>query len=406
MHDYSSIQTPFYLYDLDLLDQTLSLARDESYRYDFKIHYATKANYDTRILERMRRYGFGADCVSGNEVLLALESGFVPESIVFAGVGKTDPEIELAIRNQILCLNVESIEELMVIDEIAERLKLQANIALRLNPDIPALTHKYISTGLKENKFGIPIERLQEALDFCKSHHWINFLGLHFHIGSQITSLQPFKELCHLVNRIWENYHIDRFGGRLINMGGGLGIDYINPLSNPVPDFRSFFKVFADNLLLPKSVTRHFELGRSLTAQCGTLVARVIFVKQGTQKKHVILDAGMTELIRPALYGATHQIENISSCLSQDIYDVVGPICESSDFLGKAVSLPETRRGDLIKIHSCGAYAESMAMRYNLRGTIGKVYHEQEVLLTNRPLQSSKLYPFEAIVEVFPYLTS
>jgi diaminopimelate decarboxylase len=184
-------------------------------------------------------------------------------------------------------------------------------------------------------------------------------------------------------------------------MGGGFGIDYVNPWLNPVPDFRSFFKVFADNLLLPKSVTRHFELGRSLTAQCGTLVARVIFVKQGTQKKHVILDAGMTELIRPALYGAYHQIENISSCLSQDIYDVVGPICESSDFLGKAVSLPETRRGDLIKIHSCGAYAESMSMRYNLRRTIAKVYHEQEVFIPNRLLQSTKHYLFEPFVEFF-----
>jgi diaminopimelate decarboxylase len=406
MHDYSSIPTPFYLYDLDLLDQTLSVARDESSRYDFKIHYATKANYDARILERMRRYGFGVDCVSGNEVSLALESGFVPESIVFAGVGKTDPEIELAIRNKILCLNVESIEELMVVDEIAERLKLQANIALRLNPDIPALTHKYISTGLKENKFGIPIERLQEALDFCKNHHWINFLGLHFHIGSQITSLQPYRELCHLANRIWENYHIDRFGGRLINMGGGLGIDYVDPWLNPVPDFRSYFKVFADNLLLPKSVTRHFELGRSLTAQCGTLVTRVIFVKQGSQRKYVILDAGMTELIRPALYGASHLIENISSGLGHEIYDVVGPICESSDFFGKAVSLSETRRGDLIRIHSCGAYAESMSMKYNLRGTIGKVYREQEVYSPNRLLQTTKPELFEAIAELVPYLTS
>ncbi len=372
--DLHTIKTPFYLYDLDLLDQTLSRAASQASRYGFQIHYATKANYDPRILNRVRKAGFGVDCVSGNEVKFAIEEGFKPRDIVFAGVGKTDPEIEEAILSGILCLNIESLEELEVTGLIAERLNRVAPVVLRVNPDIPSLTHDYIATGKKENKFGIAMEHLPEALNFCENHPWINFLGLHFHIGSQITSLKPYAELCDAATRIWHDHSITLRGGRLINLGGGLGIDYLAPDRNPIPDFEVFFKLFHENLHIPVNISRHFELGRSLAGQCGSLITKVLYVKEGSGKKHVIVDAGMTELIRPALYGASHKIENLSSTDRFETYDVVGPICESSDFFGKGIDLPETRRNDLLKIYSCGAYAESMSMNYNLRGPIEKVY--------------------------------
>jgi diaminopimelate decarboxylase len=379
--DPETIKTPFYLYDLDLLDATLKEAAFQASRYGFRIHYATKANYDPRILERIKKAGFGVDCVSGNEVNFAIEKGFKPGNIVFAGVGKTDPEIEGAILGNILCLNIESLEELEVAGLIAERLKRVAPVVLRVNPDIPSLTHDYIATGKKENKFGIAMEQLSVALSFCENHPWIHFLGLHFHIGSQITSLKPYQELCEAATHIWHDHSITLRGGRLINLGGGLGIDYLEPYRNPIPDFDAFFKLFHERLKLPATIDRHFELGRSLTGQCGSLITRVIYVKEGSGKRHVIVDAGMTELIRPALYGAKHKIENLTSCEGVETYDVVGPICESSDFFGKEIELPETRRNDLLKIHSCGAYAESMSMNYNLRGPIEKVYLDSHSFL-------------------------
>ena len=372
--DLNTIKTPYYLYDLDLLEKTLSQAAFQASRYGFQIHYAVKANYDHRILNRIRKAGLGVDCVSGNEVKFAIEKGFDPQKLVFAGVGKTDPEIENAIERGILCLNIESLEELEVTGLIAQRLNRIAPVVLRVNPDIPSLTHDYVTTGKKENKFGIAMEHLPEALNFCDNHPWLNFLGLHFHIGSQITSLKPFTELCDAATRIWHDHNIGHRGGRLINLGGGLGIDYQGPDRNPIPDFGSFFKLFHENLHIPSPISRHFELGRSLTGQCGSLITRVLYVKEGSGKKHVIVDAGMTELIRPALYGAMHKIENLSSSDRFETYDVEGPICESSDFFGKEIALPETRRNDLLKIHSCGAYAESMSMNYNLRGPVDKVY--------------------------------
>lgn len=383
MHSPETIipQTPYYQYNLDLLDSSLASATKEAGRHGFQIHYALKANYDSKVLVRVRAAGLGMDCVSGNEVTHALEHGFHPGQIVFAGVGKTDSEIETALRNNILSLNIESVEELEVVGVIAARLGIMAPVALRVNPDIEAMTHSHISTGRLENKFGIPVARLQEALDICHINPWIIFRGLHFHIGSQITSLLPYENLCTTINKIWIDFKLESYGGNMINLGGGLGIDYLDPVKNAIPDFAGFFEVFDKNLDLPKRVIRHFELGRSLVGQCGSLITRVIYVKEGVGKKHVIVDAGMTELIRPALYGASHLIENLTSVAGDEKYDVVGPICESSDCFGKDVVLPVTSRGDLLKIHSCGAYAESMSMNFNLRGMIGKVYLEKKSLL-------------------------
>ncbi|MBW6479778.1 MAG: diaminopimelate decarboxylase [Bacteroidales bacterium] len=363
----SGIKTPYYLYDLDLLRQTLEEARQAAGRYDYHIHYAIKANHNPIVTGIINDYGFGVDCVSGNEVMEALHRGFPAEKIVYAGVGKSDDEIRQALENDIFCFNVESLEELQVIDEIASEMKKTARIALRVNPGVQAHTHKYITTGLDENKFGIHPSQMQEALDLCRTSQRLDFRGLHFHIGSQITSLQPFAELCNRVNEIWKEFDISSMGATIVNLGGGLGVNYEDPEGNPVPDFQSFFDVIAENLRIPQHIQVHFELGRSLVAQCGSLITRVMYTKKGVDKEFVITDAGMTELMRPSLYQAKHKIENTSNAGETFLYDVVGPVCESSDVFGKAVELPVTRRGHILAIKSCGAYAESMMLRYNMR---------------------------------------
>ncbi len=381
--DFSQIQTPFYLYDLDLLERTATIAAREASRYGYFVHYAIKANHEPEVLEVMKRAGFGIDCVSGNEVNAALNYGFPANSIAFAGVGKSDQEILLALDNAIFSLNCESLEELEVIAELASKAGKQARVALRVNPGIDAKTHRHITTGLNENKFGIPLKQLKVALDFCQATDHIQFIGLHFHIGSQITSPDPFIRLCKKASEIWEAYDISAYGGKVLNLGGGLGIHYEDPAANPVPDFTSFFSLVANHLEVPREVKVHFELGRSLVGQCGSLVTKVLYVKKGQQKQFVITDAGMTELLRPALYQAVHKIENPGSKGSLQVYDVVGPICESSDVFAKEVILPKTLRGDMLFIRSCGAYAQSMSLRYNLRSSAPAYFFRQKEFFSN-----------------------
>ena len=361
------IDTPFYYYDLKLLRDTLSVAKEEAGKYDFKVHYAFKANANDRILTIIRQYGFGADCVSGHEVRKALEKGFQPKDIVFAGVGKADREIELGLDANIASFNVESIPELKVIDELAGKKNMLANISLRINPNINPSTHHYITTGLEENKFGINRWELDKVVDVMGKLKNIRFVGLHFHIGSQITNLGSFKDLCLRVNEIQEWFFSRRLFPKIINVGGGLGVDYENPDMHKIPDFKTFFALFSDILELKPKQEVHFELGRSLVAQSGSLVSKVLYVKEGVNTKFAIIDAGMNDLMRPALYQAYHKIENLTSYMAEEKYDVVGPICESSDSFGKAVMLPHTRRGDLIVIRTTGAYGEVMASKYNLR---------------------------------------
>ena len=368
MYTTSGIKTPYYLYDLDILHNTLAMAVNAASVHGFQIHYAIKANHNPIITRIISEYGLGADCVSGNEVSEALHRGFPAEKIVYAGVGKSDEEILQALANDIFCFNVESLEELKVIDELAGKQGTIARIALRVNPDVYANTHKYITTGLEENKFGIQRSQLREALDYCLQSDRMDFMGLHFHIGSQITDMMPFAKLCERVNEIWEEFEISATGARILNLGGGLGVNYADPAGDAYPDFASFFDVFANHLNIPVDIDVHFELGRSLVAQCGSLITRVLYTKKGVQKDFVVTDAGMTELMRPSLYQAVHKIENLTNHNgTESQYDVVGPVCESSDVFGKNVRLPETRRGDLLAIRSCGAYAESMMLRYNMR---------------------------------------
>ncbi len=361
--------TPCYFYDLQLLRETLAAVRREVPENDpaFRVHYAVKANSNPRILGEMAAQGLGADCVSGGEIELAIAAGVPAGRIVFAGVGKTDEEIELALRAGIGCFNVESEPELLVINELAGRIGKKAPVALRVNPNIDAHTHHYITTGLEENKFGINLELLPGVLRVLKGLENLEFQGIHLHIGSQILTMEPYALLCERVAELQRTIEAEGLELKSINVGGGLGIDYENPDANPIPDFREYFSTFRRHMQLREGQTLHFELGRALVAQCGSLIARVLYVKEGTAKKFVIVDAGMTELIRPALYGAHHRIENLTSSEGEETYDVVGPVCESSDCFATDERLPLTHRGDLLALRSAGAYGEAMSSAYNCR---------------------------------------
>ncbi len=365
---FEKIETPFYYYDTDLLRKTLEVLKAELAGHDnYHVHYAVKANANRRILNIISGYGFGADCVSGGEIEASLSAGFAPDTIVFAGVGKNDREITLALSAGISCFNVESVPELENIDRLAKEQKKTASIALRINPNVDAHTHSYITTGLSENKFGIDMSLIDKVLDKLGELENVKLTGLHFHIGSQITDMDAFRSLALRINDIQEVFYRRMVVVDNINVGGGLGVDYHNPDENPIPDFHGYFETFRKYLTLRPKQHLHFELGRSIVCQCGSLISRVLYVKEGVNKKFVILDAGMTDLVRPALYQAYHKIENLTSSAPVEEYDVVGPICESSDCFAKATELSATERGDIFALRSAGAYGEIMASRYNCR---------------------------------------
>ena len=364
---FQDIQTPFYYYDLDVLRATLDEVNLQSKKSDFHVHYAMKANVNESVLAVIKDAGLGADCVSGGEVEAAIKAGIAPSKVVFAGVGKADWEINLGLDNDIFCFNVESIPELEVINELAAAKGKVAKVALRINPNVSANTHHYITTGLSENKFGINMSELDKVVDLFPTLANVQLIGIHFHIGSQITDMTSFQGLCVRVNELQDYFVARNISLQHINVGGGLGINYEHPNHFPIPDFEAYFKIFRDHLVLRPNQTLHFELGRAVVAQCGSLISKVLYIKEGTSKKFAILDAGFTDLIRPALYQAYHLIENLSSDAAMEPYDIVGPICESSDTFAKEFSLNQTKRGDIIAIRSAGAYGEIMASQYNLR---------------------------------------
>lgn len=370
--DLQKLDTPCYYYDLGLLRRTLSILNNEIEGLPYHVHYAVKANANPILLTEIKNAGLGVDCVSGWEVQRAIENGFAPEKIVFAGVGKTDKEINYALDNDIFCFNVESLPELEVISDLAAKKGKVAKVAIRVNPNIDAHTHKYITTGLNENKFGITLDMLDDVIDRAMELQNVTFVGIHFHIGSQLTDMSPYAMLCDTINGLLSHLEERGIKPSIVNVGGGLGIDYVNPDEHEVADFANFFGIFKQRLLLREGQQLHFELGRSIVAQCGALITRVTYVKEGKAKKFAIVDAGMSDLIRPALYQAHHKIQNISN-VSDDCekYDVVGPICESSDCFGEDELLPSVKRGDLLAIRSAGAYGEIMASRYNCRPFAG-----------------------------------
>ena len=365
---FNNHKTPFYFYDMPLLKATLDELKAQIADSPYEVHYAIKANANASLLAAIRDAGLGADCVSGWEVKAVVEAGFAGNKIVFAGVGKTDSEIEYALDHDIACFNIESEPELRVINDLALAKGKTANVAIRVNPNIDAHTHRYITTGLSDNKFGINLELLGDVVRLANSLPAICLKGLHFHIGSQLTDFEPYKMLCEVVNRLQDEFEAEGVKFETINVGGGLGIDYNNPDQNAIADFKTFFEVFKNNIKLREGQHLHFELGRSIVAQCGSLITRVSYVKKSVTKQFVIVDAGMSDLIRPALYQAHHAIQNISNAEGPcEKYDVVGPICESSDTFGVDEQLPTVKRGDFLALRSAGAYGEIMASHYNLR---------------------------------------
>jgi len=362
------LQTPFYYYDAELLRQTLRAINQETSRHEgFCVHYAVKANANPKVLRIIREAGLGVDCVSGGEIEASVKAGFPSSKIVYAGVGKSDWEINLGLDNDIFCFNVESIPELEVINELASQKGKVARVAFRLNPNVGAHTHANITTGLAENKFGIDMRDMLPVIEEASQMANIKVVGLHFHIGSQILDMGDFEALCNRVNELQNELERHRIRVEHINVGGGLGIDYQHPNRVPIPDFKAYFDTYAKKLKLRDGQTLHFELGRAVVAQCGSLITRTLYIKEGHVKKFCIVDAGFTDLIRPALYQAYHKIENLSSEEPVEAYDVVGPICESTDVFAKQIDLNKAHRGDLLAIRSAGAYGEIMASQYNCR---------------------------------------
>ena len=368
INKFQQLQTPFYYYDTELLRKTLKAINTEAAKHEgFVVHYAVKANANPQILRTIRQAGLGADCVSGGEIEASLRAGFPATKIVYAGVGKSDWEINLGLDNDIFCFNVESIPELEVINELAAQRGKTARVAFRLNPNVGAHTHANITTGLAENKFGIAMRDMLSVIEEAKTMQHIKVVGLHFHIGSQILDMGDFEALCNRINELQNLLEQHRIVMEHINVGGGLGVDYQHPNRVPIPDFKDYFDTYAKKLKLRPGQTLHFELGRAVVAQCGSLITRTLYIKKGATKQFCIVDAGFTDLIRPALYQAYHKIENITSEETAQSYDVVGPICESTDVFAKHIDLNACRRGDLLAIRSAGAYGEIMASQYNCR---------------------------------------
>ena len=365
---FQDIQTPFYYYDTEVLRETLRIINAEAQKHEgFCVHYAIKANANPGILRIIREAGLGADCVSGGEIEACMRAGFPSGKIVFAGVGKSDWEITLGLDNDIFCFNVESIPELEVINQLAADRGKVARVAFRLNPNVGAHTHANITTGLAENKFGIDMRDMLKVIEEARQMANVRVVGLHFHIGSQILDMSDFEALCNRVNELQTELERHCIKVEHINVGGGLGVDYQHPNRVSIPDFKAYFDTYAKKLKLRPGQTLHFELGRAVVAQCGSLITRTLYIKEGSVKKFAIVDAGFTDLIRPALYQAYHKIENLTSDEAPDTYDVVGPICESTDVFAKQVDLNRTHRGDLLAIRSAGAYGEIMASQYNCR---------------------------------------
>lgn len=380
VNKFRELETPFYYYDVNVLRETLSCINKEAGKYNnFCVHYAVKANANHKVLTIIRESGLGADCVSGGEIRAAIKAGFPTNKIVYAGVGKTDWEINLGLDYDIFCFNVESVPELEIINELAAAKGKTARVAFRINPNVGAHTHANITTGLAENKFGISMEDMDKVIDMAGTLPHVKFVGLHFHIGSQILDMGDFVALCNRVNELQEKLYARQIIVEHINVGGGLGIDYAHPNRQAIPNFTEYFATYHKHLKLRPQQTLHFELGRAVVGQCGSLISKVIYVKQGTNKQFAILDAGMTDLIRPTLYQAYHKIENITSEEPMETYDVVGPICESSDVFGKAIDLNKAHRGDLFALRSAGAYGEIMASAYNCRA-LPKGYTSEELV--------------------------
>ncbi|MBO8144459.1 MAG: diaminopimelate decarboxylase [Thermodesulfobacterium sp.] len=358
------VGTPVYIYSAKTIKRHFKVFRESFSKIDHLICYSVKANSNIAIISLLKQLGSGADIVSAGELKRALKAGIDPKKIVFSGVGKTPEEIELALNADILMFNVESLEELETLGEVARRLGKKAPFALRVNPDVDPQTHPYISTGLKKSKFGIPEEFVIEAYKKTKKNSYLHPIGIDAHIGSQITSISPFVDALSRLKKIWEELISLGFELKYLDIGGGLGIVYENE-EPPLP------QEYADAIIKEGrdlEATIILEPGRVIVGNAGILVTKVLYTKENVLKKFVIVDAGMNDLIRPAFYQAYHKIIPVEEKnLEYEVVDVVGPICESSDFFAKERKLPKVKKGDFLAIMSAGAYGFVMSSNYNSR---------------------------------------
>ena len=359
------VGTPFYLYSYSTLERHFKAFDGAFSKVPHIVAFATKANSNLALLRLFGSLGGGADIVSGGELFRALKAGINPKRIVFAGVGKTGEEIRDALRADILMFNVESSQELLAIDEVAKELGVKAPIALRVNPDINPKTHPYISTGLKKSKFGIQITKAVEQYQLATRLANVEIVGIHSHIGSQLTRVKPFVDALKRVSRLIEELRT-RFGIKIryLDFGGGLGISYRDE-KPPLP--RELARAVVP-MIRSLGCTLILEPGRVIVGNAGVLVTRVIYTKEGESKRFAVVDAGMNDLLRPSLYGAYHEIVPVvKNRRPRKVVDVVGPICESGDFLAQDRPLPQVQPGELLAVLSAGAYGFSMASNYNAR---------------------------------------
>jgi diaminopimelate decarboxylase len=375
--------TPFYLYSKRELLKNFNAYKTAFAEVDATICFAVKACSNIAILKLLKAAGAGADTVSGGEIRRALLAGIAPDKMIFSGVGKTREEIAFALESGIGQLNVESPEELEIVDEIAAARKVKARISLRVNPDVDAGTHEKISTGRKSDKFGIPLHEVREAYRKARTLSHLEVQGVACHIGSQVTDLTPFHNAFAKVTDLARELLADGFPLRRIDLGGGLGIRYKNETPVKIADYAGEVMKHVRSL----GLQLFLEPGRSISASAGALISEVQFIKQTEAKSFVVLDAGMNDLARPALYGAYHEMVPVRQGGAEESYDVVGPVCESSDIFGSNRRLPKLESGDLVAILAAGAYGAAMSSNYNTRVLLPEILVDGDQFKTIRERQ-------------------
>ena len=375
-------QTPYYVYDFDHITAQYNALKESFKARKSLMAYAVKANSNLSVIQHLAKLGAGADCVSIGEVKRALKVGIAPYKIIFSGVGKIDDEIRQALELDILMINVESEAELDRVEIIAKELNKEARISVRVNPNIDPKTHPYISTGLHENKFGVDIDTAKRMYIKCKNSENLKAVGIHCHIGSQLTELEPIKESVKIVADLVRNLKAIKMEINFFDVGGGLGIVYDD---EKLIDLNEYAQSILENLF-GLDITVVCEPGRFLVGNSGTFVTKVLYEKINGEKRFVIVDGAMNDLIRPSLYNAYHKVEVLNDNQEFSDCNLVGPVCESGDFFAKDVQLPQTQHNDLVAIYSAGAYCFTMASNYNTRGKVAEIALEngQDRLIRQR----------------------
>jgi len=355
--------TPLYVYDFDYIENRYTTLKDAFAGKKSIINYAVKANSNLSVIAHLAKLGAGADCVSIGEVNRALTAGVDKYKIIFSGVGKRDDEIKEALEKDILMLNLESEAEMKRVEMVAQDLGKEARISIRVNPNIDPQTHPYISTGLHENKFGVEIDMAKRMYIYANKSEFLNPVGIHFHIGSQLTNLEPIRESAQIVADLVRSLKAIKIDIKFFDVGGGIGVVYDDEVTIEAADYTQ--TIFSATKGL--DLTLLCEPGRYMVANAGAFFTKVLYEKNNDGKRFVIVDGGMNDLIRPSLYNAYHKIEAVGAQGEKSPADVVGPVCESGDFFGKDVPLPPLEHNDLIVVHSAGAYGFTMASNYNTR---------------------------------------